>query len=80
VSGEPGPWPALTGEETFELLGPLHEDTDVAYRRELIDRFELDVRKRVRALSKGNRQKVALIAALATRADLLLLDEPTGGA
>jgi ABC-2 type transport system ATP-binding protein len=79
VSGEPGLWPALTSEETFELLGALHQGTDVAYRRELIDRFELDVRKRVRALSKGNRQKVALIAALATRADLLLLDEPTGG-
>ncbi len=79
VPGEPALWPSLTGGETFELLGSLHGGTDVAYRDELIDRFELDTRKRVRALSKGNRQKIQLIAALATRADLLLLDEPTSG-
>ncbi len=79
VPGEPALWPSLTGAESFELLGSLHGGTDVAYRDELIDRFELDTRKRVRALSKGNRQKIQLIAALATRADLLLLDEPTSG-
>jgi len=79
VGGEPALWPSLTGEETLELLGRLHGGTDRAYRDELVRRFELDVRKRTRALSKGNRQKVILIAALATRADLLLLDEPTSG-
>ena len=79
VAGEPGLWPTLTASETFELLAALHGGTDVDYRQRLIDRFALDTDKRVRALSKGNRQKVALIAALATRADLLLLDEPTSG-
>ena len=79
VAGEPGLWPALTGEETLELLAGLHGGTDAGYRRQLVDRFELETRKRVSALSKGNRQKVALIAALATRAPLLLLDEPTSG-
>jgi ABC-2 type transport system ATP-binding protein len=79
VAGEPFLWPALTSEETFEFLARLHGATDVAYRDTLVERFQLDVRKKVRALSKGNRQKVQLIAALATRADLLLLDEPTSG-
>jgi ABC-2 type transport system ATP-binding protein len=79
VAGEPFLWPALTADETFEFLARLHGATDVAYRKRLVERFELDTRKRVRALSKGNRQKVQLIAALATRADLLLLDEPTSG-
>jgi ABC-2 type transport system ATP-binding protein len=79
VAGEPGLWPALTGDETLELLAGLHGGTDTAYRGELVARFALDTRKRVRTLSKGNRQKVALIAALATRADLLILDEPTAG-
>jgi polyether ionophore transport system ATP-binding protein len=79
VAGEPALWPSLTGEETLELLGRLHGGTDRAYRDELVRRFELDVGKRTRALSKGNRQKVTLVAALATRADLLLLDEPTSG-
>ncbi len=79
VAGEPFLWPALTSEETFEFLARLHGGTDVAYRDTLVERFQLDVRKKVRALSKGNRQKVQLIAALATRAELLLLDEPTSG-
>lgn len=79
VSGEPALWPALTGAETFELLERLHRGTDRDYRDLLVERFKLDTRKRVRALSAGNRQKVQLIAALATRADLLLLDEPTSG-
>ena len=79
VAGEPLLWPGLTGAETFELLARVHGGTDVAYRAQLVKRFELDTDKKVRALSKGNRQKVALIAALATRAELLLLDEPTSG-
>ena len=72
-------WPALTAEETLEFLARVHGGSDRAYRDELVDRFELDPSKKVRALSKGNRQKVQLIAALATRADLLILDEPTSG-
>jgi ABC-2 type transport system ATP-binding protein len=79
VAGEPYLWPAMTGAETFAFLARLHGGTDTAYRDELCDRFKLDTRKKIRALSKGNRQKVQLIAALATRADLLLLDEPTSG-
>jgi ABC-2 type transport system ATP-binding protein len=85
VSGEPFLWPSLTAGETLAFLaslrkpGPGADVTDVAYRDELVKRFELDTRKKVRALSKGNRQKVQLVAALATRAELLLLDEPTSG-
>jgi ABC-2 type transport system ATP-binding protein len=79
VAGEPFLWPSLTGAETLEFLARVHGGTDVPYREQLIERFQLDTRKKVRALSKGNRQKVQLIAALATRADLLLLDEPTAG-
>jgi polyether ionophore transport system ATP-binding protein len=79
VSGEPSLWPSLTAAETFALLAELHGQTDEAYRDELVRRFALDVDKKLRALSKGNRQKVQLIAALASRADLLLLDEPTSG-
>jgi polyether ionophore transport system ATP-binding protein len=86
VAGEPFLWPSLTAGETLEFLARLRSSsgddrggTDVAYRDRLVDRFELDTRKKVRALSKGNRQKVQLIAALATRAELLLLDEPTSG-
>jgi polyether ionophore transport system ATP-binding protein len=79
VAGEPFLWPSLTSEETFEFLARVHGGTDVSYRDQLVERFQLDTRKKIRALSKGNRQKVQLIAALATRADLLLLDEPTSG-
>jgi ABC-2 type transport system ATP-binding protein len=79
VAGEPFLWPSMTSAETFEFLAQLHGGTDVAYRGVLIERFQVDTRKKVRALSKGNRQKVQLVAALATRADLLLLDEPTSG-
>ena len=79
VAGEPFLWPSMTSAETFAFLGRLHGDVDVAYRDELVERFALDTRKKIRALSKGNRQKVQLVAALATRADLLLLDEPTSG-
>jgi ABC-2 type transport system ATP-binding protein len=79
VAGEPFLWPSMTSAETFEFLARLHGGTDVRYRAQLIERFQLDPDKKIRALSKGNRQKVQLIAALATRADLLLLDEPTSG-
>ena len=79
VSGEPFLWPGMTGAETVEFLARLHGGTDRAYRDELVRRFDLDTKKKVRALSKGNRQKVQLVAALATRADLLMLDEPTSG-
>ncbi len=90
VAGEPSLWPALTGQETLEFLARLRPHfrsptgrdwpgTDRAYQAELVERFQLDTSRRVRALSKGNRQKVLLIAALSTRADLLLLDEPTAG-
>ena len=79
VAGEPFLWPALTAGETLEFLARLHGGTDVGYRELLVERFQLDTRKKVRALSKGNRQKVQLVAALATRAPLLILDEPTSG-
>jgi len=79
VAGEPFLWPALTSAETFEFLARLYGGTDVSYREELVERFQLDTSKKIRAMSKGNRQKVQLIAALATRAQLLLLDEPTSG-
>ncbi|HUB73970.1 MAG TPA: ABC transporter ATP-binding protein [Solirubrobacteraceae bacterium] len=79
VPGEPFLWPALTAEETFAFLERVHGGVDRRYRDALVERFQLDVRRKVRALSKGNRQKVTLVAALATRAELLLLDEPTGG-
>ena len=79
VPGEANLWPRLTGHETLHVLGQVHHRVDVAYRDELIERFELDPSKKVRAYSKGNRQKVLLIAALMTRADLLVLDEPTAG-
>jgi ABC-2 type transport system ATP-binding protein len=79
VPGDVSLWPQLTGEDTLTLLASLHGSGDAAYCQELVERFELDTRKRMRAYSKGNRQKVALIAAFATRADVLLLDEPTSG-
>ncbi len=79
VAGEPFLWPSLTAAETFEFLASVHGGSHTAYRSELVDRFQLDTSKKIRALSKGNRQKVQLVAALATRADLLLLDEPTSG-
>jgi ABC-2 type transport system ATP-binding protein len=79
VAAEPTLWPGLSADETLLFLGRMHGTVDVAYREVLIKRFELDRHKKVRALSKGNRQKLQLIAALATRADLLILDEPTSG-
>jgi ABC-2 type transport system ATP-binding protein len=79
VAGDPQLWPSLTAGETLRYLAKLHGSGDERYRAELVERFDLDLCKKVRALSKGNRQKVQLIAALSTRADLLLLDEPTSG-
>jgi ABC-2 type transport system ATP-binding protein len=79
VPGEASLWPSLTGTETLYLLGRIQGTVDTAYRDALIERFEFDPTKRVRAYSKGNRQKLILIAGLMTRADLLLLDEPTSG-
>jgi ABC-2 type transport system ATP-binding protein len=79
VPGEANLWPSLTGAETLHLLGRVHGRVDSAYRDELISRFDLDASKKVRAYSKGNRQKILLIGALMSRADLLILDEPTSG-
>jgi ABC-2 type transport system ATP-binding protein len=72
-------WPALTGQECLDLLAGVGPGTDLAYRDELVARFDLDPTKRARAYSTGNRQKVAIVAAFATRAPLLVLDEPTSG-
>ena len=79
VAGEVDLWPSLTGAETLHLLGKVHGRVDIAYRDALIERFDFDASKKVRAYSKGNRQKLILIAGLMTRADLLVLDEPTSG-
>ena len=79
VPGEAMLWPSLTGAETLHLLAKLHGQVDTAYRKELIKRFDFEPNKKVRAYSKGNRQKINLIAALSTRAELLVMDEPTAG-
>jgi ABC-2 type transport system ATP-binding protein len=79
VPGDVTLWPNLTGGEVIDLLGRLRGDLDPKRRGELVERFELDPRKKGRAYSKGNRQKVALVAALASDAELLVLDEPTAG-
>ena len=79
VSGEPALWAALTTEETLDFLGRVHGSVDTEYRAVLLDRFHVETTKKVRALSKGNRQKIQLVHAFSTRADLLVLDEPTSG-
>jgi ABC-2 type transport system ATP-binding protein len=79
VPGEVNLWPNLTGGEAIDLLGNLRGGLDPARRAELLERFELDPTKKGRTYSKGNRQKVALVAALASDVELLLLDEPTSG-
>ena len=79
VPGEANLWPSLTGEETLHLLGRVQGAVDAHYRDELIDRFDLDITKKVHTYSKGNRQKLILVAGLMGRAELLVLDEPTSG-
>jgi ABC-2 type transport system ATP-binding protein len=79
VPGDVSLWPKLTGAECLDLFGRLRGGVDEAYRAELVSRFQLEPDRRSRTYSKGNRQKVALIAAFATRAEVLLLDEPTSG-
>jgi ABC-2 type transport system ATP-binding protein len=79
VPGDVNLWPNLTGGEVIDLLGRLRGGVDEARRAELIEAFELDPTKKGRTYSKGNRQKVALVAALASDVDLLVLDEPTSG-
>jgi ABC-2 type transport system ATP-binding protein len=72
-------WPSLTGAEILELLGNVGPSLDVDYRRELVERFDLDLDRPGKTYSTGNRQKVALVAAFSTRARLLVFDEPTSG-
>ncbi len=79
VPGDVALWPRLTGAECLALFGRLHGSVDTKYRDELVERFQLDMSKRSRAYSKGNRQKVALVSDFATRSDLILLDEQTSG-
>jgi ABC-2 type transport system ATP-binding protein len=79
VPGDVSLWPQLTGSETLDLLGNISGGVDSPFRDELVDRLQLDVSKKVRSYSKGNRQKIALVAAFMTRPDVLLLDEPTAG-
>ncbi len=79
VPGDTNLWPTLTGGEIIDLLGNLRGGLDQQRRAELIERFDLEPTKKARAYSKGNRQKVALVAALASDAELLILDEPTAG-
>jgi ABC-2 type transport system ATP-binding protein len=79
VPGDVSLWPNLTGGDVIDLLGALRGGLDPARRAELIERFKLDPGKKCRAYSKGNRQKVALVAAFASPVELYLLDEPTSG-
>ncbi|MEU0482401.1 ABC transporter ATP-binding protein [Streptosporangium sp. NPDC006013] len=79
VPGDVTLWPNLSGGEAIDLIGRLRGGLDRGRREELIERFDLDPRKKGRTYSKGNRQKVALVAALASGAELLILDEPTSG-
>jgi ABC-2 type transport system ATP-binding protein len=79
VPGDVTLWPNLTGGEVIDLLGRLRGGLDPSRKKELLERFQLDPRKKGRTYSKGNRQKVALVAALASDVELLILDEPTSG-
>ena len=79
VPGEANLWPNLTGAETLYLLGNIKGNIDEKYKAELIKRFDFDVNKKVRSYSKGNKQKLNLIAGLMSRSKILILDEPTSG-
>ncbi|MFC9996737.1 ATP-binding cassette domain-containing protein [Nocardia sp. NPDC127526] len=79
VPGDVTLWPSLSGGETIDLLGRMRGGIDSGRRAELIERFELDPKKKARTYSKGNRQKVALVSAFSSNARLLMLDEPTSG-
>jgi ABC-2 type transport system ATP-binding protein len=79
IPGEFHVWPQLTGGQILDLLGAVSGGYDPAYRDELVERFNFDPTKRGRSYSKGNRQKIAVIAALMTRAPLLVMDEPSSG-
>lgn len=79
VPGEVSLWPNLTGGEVIDFLARLRGRPDKRRKAELLERFELDPTKKARTYSKGNRQKIALIAAFSAAADLLVLDEPTSG-
>ncbi|MFI7124850.1 ABC transporter ATP-binding protein [Nonomuraea sp. NPDC050153] len=79
VPGDVELWPNLTGGEAVDVLGRLRGGLDEQRKNELIERFELDPKKKTRTYSKGNRQKVALVAALSADVELLILDEPTSG-
>jgi ABC-2 type transport system ATP-binding protein len=79
VPGEVSLWPNLTGGEAIDLIGELRGGLDPDRRRELLERFDLDPTKKCRAYSKGNRQKIAVVAALASDVELYLFDEPTAG-
>ena len=79
VPGDVTLWPSLTGGEIIDLLGRMRGSVNAERQKTLAERFDLDTSKKARAYSKGNRQKVALIAAMASDAELLVLDEPTAG-
>ena len=79
IPGEFTVWPGLTGGQMLDLLGSMAGGFDAAHRDELVERFAFDPSKRGRSYSKGNRQKIAVIAALMTRAPLLVMDEPSSG-
>ncbi len=79
VPGDVTLWPDLSGGEVIDFLGRLHGGVNVSKRNQLIERFQLDTTKKSRTYSKGNRQKVALVAAFSCDAELYLLDEPTSG-
>lgn len=79
IPGEVNLWPNLSGGELIDLFMKLQGTTNTGRRDELIEKFELDPKKKARSYSKGNRQKIALIAALASDAELYIFDEPTSG-